>query len=153
MTRLPVQLSSGWAEADRWGGRGLCWAAAGCAAVWSDAGEARCGRPAAAGDGDGDGVDWGRGRAGDDGVAGFDWSTPNAAPPHLLRKNTSTYDDIYYVYFGHYCFFHYIFILFINLPSLKMFDSNKQWVSWFLSAMFTIGMALNINCTDFIRIS
>lgn len=147
-----MQLSSGWAEADRWGGRGLCWAAAGCAAVWSDAGEARCGRPAAAGDGDGDGVDWGRGYAGDDGVAGYDWSTPNATPPHLLRKNTSMYDSLLMVIIAFFILY-MIHIHDFNLPRLKMFDSNKQWVSWFLSTMFTIVMALNINCTDFIRIS
>lgn len=58
---LPAQLFWGWAEGYRWGARGL-WDSSGCAAVWSDAGEDRCGRPAAAagggggGEGDYDGV-------------------------------------------------------------------------------------------------
>lgn len=50
---LPVQLFWGWAEGDRQGARGL-WDSSGCAAVWSDAGEDQCGRPAAAVGGGGD---------------------------------------------------------------------------------------------------
>lgn len=95
---LPVQTSWGWAEADRWGRRGLWDAAgraAGRAAVWSDVGEDRCGRPAAAGGddvdleddyvGDGDGDD-------DEGVVVGRWSTPNEAPLRLSRKKMSIDD-------------------------------------------------------------
>lgn len=56
----------GWAQADRWG-RGL-WDAC-CAAVSCEAGEDRCGRPAAAAAGDGGDADWVDDYVGDDDVA------------------------------------------------------------------------------------
>lgn len=87
---LPVQVFWGWAEAARWLGRGL-WVAAGCAAVWSDVGEGRCGRPAAAGAGaggdDDDDDDVAVDREDDNNdVVGSYGSTSNEAHPHLLRK-------------------------------------------------------------------
>lgn len=82
----PVQVFWGWAEAARWLGRGF-WEAGGCAAVWIEVGEDRCGPPAAAGGGDGDGADadadGGGGCAGED-AAVEGWSNPNEAPPHPL---------------------------------------------------------------------
>lgn len=70
-----MQVCGGWAEAERRGLRGPG-DAAGHGAVWSDAGEGRCGPPAASG---GDGADL------DDADIGvvvvvIHSSTPNAAP-------------------------------------------------------------------------
>lgn len=85
---LPGQVSWGWAAGGRRWGRGL-WGAAGRGVVWSDAGEDRCGRPAAADD-DGGGaddadvdVDWEDDYVDAD-FGGQGWSIPNEAPPLLL---------------------------------------------------------------------
>lgn len=53
---LPGQLSGGWVEADCWSAQDLG-DAAGCVAVWSDAGEDQCGQLAAADGGDDDAGD------------------------------------------------------------------------------------------------
>ncbi len=119
---LPVQVFEGWAEGDHWGGQGLWDAAVRGAvhaavrgavhaavrgAVWSDVGEDRCGRLAAAGDDDGDdGVDREDDYVDVDDVVGQDWSSPNEAPPHLLSKEINIDDGsnllnyIYLHYFG-----------------------------------------------------
>ena len=77
-----MQLVWGWAEGGRCWAQGL-WDAA----VWSGFVEGRCGRLTAVGDGDGDDdLEEEDGCDDDDDAAARDWSIPNEAPPHLLRR-------------------------------------------------------------------
>lgn len=89
-----MQVFWGSAEGDLGRVQGLWDAARG--AVWSDAGEGRCGLPAAAGDGGDDDpeedyVDDAYVDVDDDDAVVQDWSTPNEALPHLLSKKKTKF--------------------------------------------------------------